>query len=121
MPVAAGAPGEEREGAAEERAEGEGGLCGVLAGECGGARAARAGVEGVGMGIPATIDRERGIAIGAVNLPIADLPIRDLVAERTGLPAFLDNDANVAALAEQLFGAARGAQNAVMLTIGTGI
>jgi glucokinase len=85
------------------------------------ARATRAGVEAIGMGIPATIDREKGVAVGAVNLPIEDLPIRDLVAERTGLPAFLDNDANVAALAEQLFGAARGAQNAVMLTIGTGI
>jgi glucokinase len=101
--------------------QGEEELVELLVREIGEARAARAGVEAVGMGIPATIDRERGIAIGAVNLPIADLPIRDLVAERTGLPAFLDNDANVAALAEQLFGAARGAQNAVMLTIGTGI
>jgi glucokinase len=93
----------------------------LLVREIGEARAARGGVEAIGMGIPATIDREKGIAIGAVNLPIEDLPIRDLVAERTGLPAFLDNDANVAALAEQLFGAARGARNAVMLTIGTGI
>jgi glucokinase len=73
------------------------------------------------MGIPATIDHERGIAVAAVNLPIENLPIRDIVVERTGLPAFVDNDANVAALAEQLFGAARGADNAVMLTIGTGI
>jgi glucokinase len=59
--------------------------------------------------------------VAAVNLPIENLPIRDLVVERTGLPAFVDNDANVAALAEHLFGAARGAKNAVMLTIGTGI
>ena len=49
------------------------------------------------------------------------MPFRDLVAERIGLPAFLDNDANVAALAEYRFGAARGARNLVMLTIGTGI
>ena len=73
------------------------------------------------MGIPATIDHEKGVAVAAVNLPIENLPIRDLVVERTGLPVFVDNDANVAALAEHLFGAARGAQNAVMLTIGTGI
>ena len=52
---------------------------------------------------------------------LADLAIRDLVAERVGLPVFVDNDANVAAFAEQLFGAARGADDAVMLTIGTGI
>ena len=75
----------------------------------------------VGLGIPATIDHDRGIAISAVNLPIADLPIRDLVAERVGLPVFVDNDANVAALAEHLYGAAAGQPNAVMLTIGTGI
>jgi glucokinase len=85
------------------------------------ARAERPGVETVGLGIPATIDHDRGLAVSAVNLPIEDLPIRDLVAERTGLPVFVDNDANVAALAEHLFGAARGTRNAVMLTIGTGI
>jgi glucokinase len=79
------------------------------------------GVVGVGLGIPATIDHERGIAISAVNLPLDDLPIREIVGGRTGLPVFVDNDATVAALAEHLFGAARGAENAVMLTIGTGI
>jgi glucokinase len=85
------------------------------------ARAARAAVGAIGLGIPATIDHDRGIALSAVNLPIENLPIRDLVQERTGLPVFVDNDANVAALAEHLYGAARGAENAVMLTIGTGI
>jgi glucokinase len=93
----------------------------LLVREIGAARAERAGVAAVGMGIPATIDQEKGVAVAAVNLPIENLPIRDLVAERTGLPAFVDNDANVAALAEHRFGAARGAENAVMLTIGTGI
>jgi glucokinase len=85
------------------------------------AREARPGVAAVGLGIPATIDHDRGVAISAVNLPIDDVPIRELVGERTGLPIFVDNDANVAALAEHLYGAARGADNAVMLTIGTGI
>jgi glucokinase len=85
------------------------------------ARAEHGGVAAIGMGIPATIDHEKGLAVAAVNLPIENLPIRDLVGERTGLPVFVDNDANVAALAEHLFGAARGAENAVMLTIGTGI
>src|SRR5580765_7787036 len=85
------------------------------------ARAERPAVEAVGLGIPATIDHARGVAVAAVNLPLVDVPIRDLIAERTGLPVFVDNDANVAALAEHLSGAARGADNAVMLTIGTGI
>lgn len=86
-----------------------------------GARAERPGVEAIGLGIPATIDHEKGLAISAVNLPIESLPIRDLLAKRTGLPVFVDNDANVAALAEHLSGAGRGAREMVMLTIGTGI
>lgn len=101
--------------------EGEDDLVELLVREIAEARAERSGVETVGMGIPATIDHEKGLAIAAVNLPIENLPIRDLVVERTGLPTFVDNDANVAALAEHLFGAAKGAENAVMLTIGTGI
>ncbi len=82
---------------------------------------ARPAAAGVGLGIPCTIDRARGVAITAVNLPIRDVPIRDRMRERLDIPVFIDNDANVAALAELRFGAARGYRDAVMLTIGTGI
>ncbi len=85
------------------------------------AHTARPDATAIGLGIPATIDHANGVAVSAVNLPLSDLPIRDLVSERLGLPVFVDNDANVAALAEHLYGAARGAENAVMLTVGTGI
>jgi glucokinase len=85
------------------------------------ARDARPNAAAVGLGIPATIDQERGEAISAVNLPLVDLPVRDLIAEAVGLPVFLDNDGNVAALAEYRYGAARGKPTMVMLTIGTGI
>ncbi|HEY0317958.1 MAG TPA: ROK family protein [Solirubrobacterales bacterium] len=85
------------------------------------AKAARPDVAAVGLGIPATIDHDSGVAVSAVNLPLSDLPIRDLVSERVGLPVFVDNDANVAAVAEHLYGAGRGADDVVMLTIGTGI
>jgi glucokinase len=85
------------------------------------AREARPAVAAIGLGIPCTIDRERGVAVMAVNLELAGVPIRDLMHERLGLPVELDNDANAAILAEHRFGAARGADNAVMLTIGTGI
>ena len=44
-----------------------------------------------------------------------------MMSERLGLPVFIDNDANVATLVEQRFGAARGADHVVGLTIGTGI
>ncbi|MEZ5077038.1 MAG: ROK family protein [Solirubrobacterales bacterium] len=93
----------------------------LLVREVGKAKAARPDVAAVGLGIPARIDRRRGLAIGAVNLPIAELPIRDLVAERVDLPVYVDNDANVAAYAEFLYGAGREATDMVMLTIGTGI
>lgn len=78
-------------------------------------------VVGVGLGVPCTIDRDRGLCVSAVNLPLIDVPIRDRVSERIGLPVSIDNDANAAALAEFRRGAARGASDVVMLTIGTGI
>jgi glucokinase len=79
------------------------------------------GAEVVGLGIPCTMDRERGFAISAVNLPLVNVPVRDLMRERLGLPVFVDNDANLAMLAEHRHGAARGTRNAMLLTIGTGI
>jgi glucokinase len=85
------------------------------------ARDARPGVAAAGLGIPCTIDQERGIAIAAVNLPLIDVPIRDMMREQLGLPVFIDNDVNAAILAEHRFGAARGARNAVMIALGTGI
>ncbi len=85
------------------------------------AKEARPDILCAGLGIPATIDHDRGVAIQAVNLEISDVPLRDLMSKQLGLPVYMDNDANVAALAEFLFGAGRGARNVVMLTIGTGI
>jgi glucokinase len=85
------------------------------------ARDARPSVAAVGLGIPATIDHDEGIAVSAVNLPLSDLPIRDIVSERVGLPVFVDNDVNVAAFAEYLYGAAQGKPHVVMVTVGTGI
>lgn len=82
---------------------------------------ARPEAVAAGLGIPCTIDRQRGVAIMAVNLELADVPLRDLIADRLGMPVMIDNDANVALLAEHRFGAARTARNAAMLTIGTGI
>ncbi len=85
------------------------------------ARDAHPEVTAIGLGIPATIDHDDGIAVAAVNLPLADLAIRDIVSERVGLPVFVDNDGNVAAYAEYLYGAAKGMPHMVMLTVGTGI
>ncbi len=78
-------------------------------------------VEAVGFGIPSLFDHARGIAVSTVHLPIRDVPFRDVMAERLGLPVVVDNDANVAMLAEHRFGAARGHDHALLLTLGTGI
>jgi glucokinase len=78
-------------------------------------------VRAAGFGIPCTIDRTRGVAVQAVNLPLADVAFGDVMADRLDLPAFFDNDANLATLAEHRAGAAREASHAVMLTVGTGI
>src|SRR3954469_15136994 len=78
-------------------------------------------VEAVGFGIPSLIDQKRGVAVSTVHLPIRDLPFRDLMAERLGLPVFVDNDATAAMLAEWRFGAAVDCTDALLLTVGTGI
>jgi glucokinase len=78
-------------------------------------------VAAVGLGVPCTIDSARGICVSAVNLPLIDVPVRDRISERIGLPVSIDNDGNVAAIAENRIGAARGAREVVLLTIGTGI
>jgi glucokinase len=78
-------------------------------------------VAAVGFGIPCLMDQRTGRGVIAVNLPLANIPFADIMAERLDLPVFVDNDANVAALAEHRAGAARGAGEAVVLTIGTGI
>ncbi len=78
-------------------------------------------VAAVGFGIPSLIDQRTGTAMLAVNLPLKDIRFADVMAERLDLPVFVDNDANMAMLAEHRAGAARGANEAVMLTIGTGI
>ena len=78
-------------------------------------------VIAVGFGIPCLMDRRRGLATLAINLPLVDVPFRDLMEQRLGLPVDVDNDANVAALAEHRAGAARGVDHAVVLTLGTGV
>jgi len=96
-------------------------VMGALDLELSGALEARPGVAAIGLGVPCTLDREDGRCINAVQLQMQDVPIRAEVHERFGLPVSVDNDANTAVLAEHRRGAAMGATNVVMLTIGTGI
>lgn len=77
---------------------------------------------GVGIGVPGTLSRKRGIVISPPNLPgWKNVPIVDRLSAATGLPVRLDNDANNAAFGELLRGAGRGVDDMVMLTLGTGV
>jgi glucokinase len=76
---------------------------------------------GVGVGAPGPLDRERGIVVTTPNLGWTNFPLRDVIADRIRLPVRIDNDANCATLGEWWLGAARGAENVIGMTIGTGI
>ena len=80
----------------------------------------KADVEGVGIGIPGPIN-SRGEAACAVNLYWGFMPVAQILGDLTGLKAQAGNDANVAALGEAWKGAAAGAQNIIMITLGTGV
>ncbi|MGZ4268042.1 MAG: ROK family protein [Solirubrobacteraceae bacterium] len=86
------------------------------------ARAAAPGeVLGVGVGVPGLVDPRSGVVQDSNHLPLRGVALREMLSERTELPVTLDNDANAAMVAEARRGAARGATDAVLLTIGTGI
>jgi glucokinase len=83
--------------------------------------ASDAPITAIGMGIPSLMDRAAGVARWTNHLDLAGVAVADLMADRLGLPVTVDNDGNVAMLAELRAGAAQGASHAVMLTLGTGI
>jgi glucokinase len=79
------------------------------------------GVAAVGFGIPSRIDHRRGVALGAVNIPLQNVPFVAEMQRRLELPVGIENDASCAAYAEFGYGAGRGVENFLMLTLGTGV
>lgn len=79
-------------------------------------------VCGVGLGGPGPIDVERGFVYSFTNIAgWKNTPLKKILEKRTGLPSFIDNDANAMALGEALFGAGKGCRYMLALTLGTGI
>jgi glucokinase len=78
-------------------------------------------VEGIGVGVASKVDYAAGHVVDSVNLPLSDVPLRDLLQRRFGLPVVIDNDATAAAIGEHAFGAGAGAREMLMLTLGTGV
>ncbi len=79
-------------------------------------------VKGVGAAFPSSVDFRRGVTLESINIvSLNDQPVREMLEKRLQLPVFVDNDANVATLAEHRFGAGRGYDNLIYATLATGI
>jgi glucokinase len=74
--------------------------------------------EAIGVGVPSQIEYATGTVETSVNIPLAGVPLREELGRRFGVPVFVDNDANCAALAEAHI---VGEDDLVMLTLGTGV
>lgn len=75
----------------------------------------------VGLVVPGLVDDHGGVALYSENIGWRDVPFRDLVAERCGLPVGFGHDVRAGGLAERTMGAARGVDDVLFLPIGTGI
>ncbi len=78
-------------------------------------------VEWIGVGTPGIANSATGIIEYSNNLGFVNVPMVKWISEKTGRPAFIENDANAAAYGEYVAGAAKGAKNAVCITLGTGV
>lgn len=79
-------------------------------------------VAAVGVGAPGIIQADKGIVVKSPNFPDwNNLPLKDQLEKTLGIPVFLENDANAAALGEQWRGAGRGIRSMILLTLGTGV
>lgn len=75
-----------------------------------------------GLSVPGPLDPERQALVSPPNLPgWDDVPLRDVIAERLGVPVWIENDANAAGLAEWRSGAGQGLSDLVFLTMSTGV
>ena len=75
----------------------------------------------VGIGIPGLLNPKTGVVVLAPNLNWRDVPFLDTIQKILPVPVYVGNDANCAVVGETLAGAAKGCENVVMLTLGTGV
>ena len=79
-------------------------------------------VQGIGIGVPSLVDREKGIVYDVQNIPSwKKVPLQQIIGESYNIPVYLDNDANCFAVGELKFGEGKGDDNFVGITIGTGM
>jgi glucokinase len=75
----------------------------------------------VGIGVPSLVEFATGRIASSVNIPLRDVPLRELLSDRCGLPVYVDNDATCAALAEAFEGGRMTCEHLVLFTVGTGV
>ncbi len=85
------------------------------------ARYPQGAIDGVGVGMAGFVDENRSTVMFAPNLDLCGEPLRDRIRRRIDLPVVVENDANAAAWGEARFGAGRGVDHVVCVTLGTGI
>jgi glucokinase len=78
-------------------------------------------IKAIGIGSPGPIDAKNGIIVEPANLPFTNFDIVTPIKDEFKIPVYLDNDANVAAIGEFMFGAGKGTENMVYMTVSTGI
>lgn len=78
-------------------------------------------ITSVGIGVPGTVNSEKGEVVFTPNLPISGVNITREIQDKYKCPVRIGNDANCAALGEAIAGSAKGVQSAVMITLGTGV
>ena len=81
----------------------------------------RPNVVAIGLGVPGRVDARRRAVLSGGYVDLSSVPLARGVEQATGRPVIIDNDGNMALVAEIAVGAARGRENVVMFTIGTGI
>ncbi len=80
-----------------------------------------AAAHSIGIGCPGLCNSESGVVEYSNNLGFVNVPLKKDVEDEFGIPVYLENDANAAAFGEFVAGAAKGAQSAVVITLGTGV
>ncbi|MBL9032895.1 MAG: ROK family protein [Phycisphaerae bacterium] len=88
---------------------------------CADAKIALSDLAGLGIGAPGAIEPSAGVVLEAVNLRWNDVPLADLLRKRLNMPAFVDNDVNVAVYAENVMGAGEQSRDLLGVWVGTGI
>ncbi|MGL5086936.1 MAG: ROK family protein [Clostridium sp.] len=85
------------------------------------ANVTRENIKAIGIGAPGPLDAKKGIIIEPANLPFNNFDLVTPIKEKFNIPVYLDNDANAAAIGEFMFGAGKGTENMVYITVSTGV